>query len=227
MVLELSQKGYDEPEVIGALNENHMALLFLIDTSNSMDGEPIKNLNEAINRFKDDVCEDSTTRKVLDVAIVEFNSRENLKIVQDFRNIQEMKPINMVVGGGTYMVPAIEMAISMVRERVKIYSQHGIIPYKPWIILISDGKPTDDIKEVAQVVRKRIAEGKMNFFSLGVPGFDSETLHMFSDKVFELKGVKFAGFFNWVTKSMATVSRSAPGTVTKLEKPTDPMIVVI
>ena len=63
----------DVPKIVN-VSEPHMALLFLLDTSGSMVGMPIEELNAAINRFKEQVCEDEKTKQILDVAIIEFNS---------------------------------------------------------------------------------------------------------------------------------------------------------
>ena len=39
--------------IIAAPNEAHMACVLLIDTSSSMQGEPINSLNRALHDFKD------------------------------------------------------------------------------------------------------------------------------------------------------------------------------
>ena len=40
----------------------------------------------------------------------------------------------------------------------------------------------------------------MKFFSLGVEGYDSKTLHQLSgDKVLKLDGYDFSGFFDWIS----------------------------
>ena len=205
------QRSFNEdiPTIVNA-SEPHMACLLLLDTSGSMGGEPIRELNEGLNKFKLDVCEDKTTRDVLDIAIVEFNS--GLNVVQEFVPIEYMEPVNLEARGGTNMSPAIQKAIDMVNERSRFYRRSGTEPYKPWIIMISDGAPQDDITEIVKVIQDMEENEKLKFFSLGVEGYDSQTLHRLSGpKVMKLKGYDFSSFFDWVNKSMRSVSVSSPG----------------
>lgn len=208
---EMMQRSFNEdiPTIVNA-SEPHMACLLLLDTSGSMGGDPIRELNEGLNKFKLDVCEDKTTRDVLDIAIVEFNS--GLNVVQEFVPIEYMEPVNLEARGGTNMSPAIQKSIDMVNERSRFYRRSGTEPYKPWIIMISDGAPQDDITEIVKVIQDMEQNEKLKFFSLGVEGYDSQTLHRLSGpKVMKLKGYDFSSFFDWVNKSMRSVSVSSPG----------------
>ena len=207
---DLMQRGFGEeaPAIVNA-NEPHMACLLLLDTSGSMGGTPIDELNAGINQFKAQVCQDSMTRNILDVAIVEFNSSH--QVVQDFVPVEFMEPTSLSARGQTYIVPALKEAIDMVTERSRFYHRSGSQPYKPWIVLISDGLPMDDISGIASEIQQLEDQGKLKFFSLGVGNYDSKTLHQLSGpKVMKLKGYDFSGFFDWLNKSMRSISRSSP-----------------
>lgn len=206
----------DVPQIVNA-SEHHMALLFLLDTSGSMGAAipgqnttPIAELTDALNRFKIEVCKDEHTKDILDVAIVEFNN--TYKVIQEFSPIEYMKPVELNAYGQTYMTEALEVAVNMVTERSRFYRRSGAEPYKPWIILISDGAPFDDIRGVAQKINDLAAEEKLAFWSLAVPGANNEVLHMLSGKrVLNLAGYDFKGFLDWANKSMRAVSQSSPG----------------
>jgi len=208
--MENSEQRSLVPMIVNA-NESHMALVFLLDTSGSMAGEKIRNLNEGLNRFKTEVCKNEQTKNILDVAIIEFNS--NHRIVQEFCPIEYMDNVNLNATGGTLMSPAIRKALEMVNERSRFYRKSGSEPYKPWVILISDGQPdsNDNINIVAEEIRAMESAGKVTFRSLGVIGYDPKTLHILSgEKVMKLEGTNFTDFFDWVNKSMRSVSQSSP-----------------
>lgn len=209
----------DVPPIVNT-SEPHMACLFLVDTSSSMSAtvkndrneniRPIDELNKAINRFKDDVCKDSKTKDILDVAIIEFN--DHINTVQEFVPIEFMQPVNLTANGGTTMSPAIEKAMELVDERSRFYRRMGTEPYKPWIVLISDGEPWDSIDEVSQKVSEMSEKGKLALWALSIPGANNEILHKLAGRrVLNLAGYDFSGFFDWVNKSMRAVSQSAPG----------------
>ena len=99
----------------------------------------------------------------------------------------------------------------MVDERSRFYRYSGSEPYKPWIILVTDGEPLDNIDAVAQEVHAAQAEGKVRFIALGCGNYNSAALKKLTDVVFRLEGTDFSSFFNWVAKSMRAVSTTAPG----------------
>lgn len=197
------------PQIVN-VNEHHMALVFLLDTSGSMEGTPIQELNEGINAFKEQVCRDEDTKKILDVAIVEYNSTSN--VIQDFVPVEYMDSVELTAGGQTFMSEAIDKAIDMVDERSRFYRRFGTEPYKPWIFLLTDGANMDDISAVSERIRKKEEAGQLKFFSVGVGDeYDSQTLHTLAgEKVLKLKNYNFAQLFDWVYKSMRSISQSVP-----------------
>ncbi|MBK5897787.1 vWA domain-containing protein [Catonella massiliensis] len=209
---EMVQRGFGDfaPQIVKA-SEPHMACLFLLDTSGSMQGEPINELESALNRFKIEVCEDKTTRDVLDVAIVEFNSTVN--VVQEFVPIEYMEPVSLKAYGGTDMNGGLRTAIDMVIERGRFYSLSGTQPYCPWIVMITDGYPNDSIDNVAEEILSLDQQDKLRLWSLAVKGADTKPLNKLGHgkRVLALEGYDFSKFFDWVNKSMRSISVSSPG----------------
>ena len=209
----MTQKRFDAlpgqaPTIINA-SESHMALIFVLDVSYSMDGLPIDQLNEGLNRFKTEVCQDKQTRDILDVAVIKFN--DDHKVVQDFVPIEYMDYIQLEADGGTKFTQPIQEALRMADERSRFYRRSGSEPYKPWIILVTDGEPLDSIDAVAMEINNAQNDGKVRFIALGVGNYDSNTLKKLTDVVFRMDGTDFTSFFNWVGKSMRSVSTTAPG----------------
>ncbi len=209
---ELMQRTFnnDNPRIVNA-SESHMACLFLVDTSGSMQGEPINELVSALNRFKTEVCEDNVTRKVLDVAIVQFDSEIN--IVQEFVPVEYMDEVSLEAYGGTDMNSGLRTAIDMVVERSRFYCRTGTQPYCPWIVMITDGYPNESIDEVAEEILALDNQDKLRLWSLAVKGADTKLLNKLGHgkRVLELDGYDFTGFFDWVNKSMRSISVSSPG----------------
>lgn len=206
----------DVPKIIN-VSEPHMALMFLLDTSGSMIGMPIEELNAAINRFKEQVCKDEKTKQILDVAIIEFNNE--WRVIQDFVPVEFMQKVELEASGSTYLEGALDKAIEMVNERSHFYRRSGCEPYKPWIVLISDGEPFDNPETLSSKIENMVSKEKLAFWSLAVPGANTELLHKLSGKrVLNLEDYDFKGFFDWVNKSMRAVSTSSPGEKVKGEE---------
>jgi len=222
----LIQETFGAPKII-APNEAHLACVLLLDTSGSMTGAPIDNLNRALQSFRERVARDELARRRVDIAIVEFNN--DARIVQDFTPIAQMEPVTLYANGMTYMGAGIDLAIDMVKSRNQFYNSVGTPVFRPWIFMITDGAPTDDIDNAARRVREEESKGthgKLKFFALGVGDYDRETLFMLTNRVMELTDTDFDGIFDWMSESMVAISVSRVGEDIRLgDLPTNARVV--
>lgn len=207
----INQTGFETPRV-AAPGEPHLACVLLLDTSGSMSGQPIESLNKAINEFKEKTSLDELAQKRVDIAIIEFNDTPS--VVQEFTPISQMGVIKLEAGGCTAMGAAINLAIDKVKERNRFYASFGTPCFKPWIFMITDGAPTDDISSAIARIQEeesKGAHGKLKFFALGVPGYDKNTLFKLTKRVMALTDTDFTGIFNWMSESMVAISVSRVG----------------
>lgn len=208
----------EEPRV-AAPNEPHLACVLLLDTSGSMAGEAIESLNRGVSTFIEQTSMDEMAKKRVDVAIISFDDEPRVEM--EFTPISQMQPVHLTAGGCTAMGAAINMAIDKVKERNRFYMSLGTQVYKPWIFMITDGAPTDDITAAAQRIREEESKGKsgkLKFFALGIRGYDKETLFRLTNRVMELEGTDFSGIFNWLSESMCAISVSRVGDGVQLGK---------
>ena len=209
---ELRQTGFNEMPGgagISAPNEPHMACVLLLDTSGSMSGTPIASLNKAINDFKEQTSLDELAQKRVDIAIIEFN--DTVRVVQDFTPLPQLQPVTLSATGCTAMGEAINVAIDKVKERNRFYASMGTPCFKPWIFMITDGAPTDDISAARQRIideESKGAHGKLKFWAVGVPGYSKDVLTSLTKRGIALDEAKFDGIFNWLSESMVAISVS-------------------
>lgn len=183
-------------------SEPHLACLLLFDTSASMINAAIEDLNNAIIAFKADACADEFTQKRVDVAIVEFN--DVARVVQPFVPIGKMEPVRLQATGCTSMGAGINLAIDLVKERKRLYAQMGTPYYAPWIVMITDGAPTDDPSMAAQRIISEEAKGALKFWSVGLTGCDFKALVKLSRKrrIIELTTTDYKKLFRWLLECM-------------------------
>jgi len=208
---ELRQTSFNEVPgaTVAAPGEPHMACVLLLDTSGSMYGDPIDSLNKAINDFKEQTIMDDLAMKRVDVAIIEFN--DSARVVQDFTPLSRMEPVKLTATGCTAMGEGINLAIDKVKERNRFYNSMGTPCFKPWIFMITDGAPTDDISQARQRIldeESKGTHGKLKFWAVGVPGYDKDTLTSLTKRCIALNEADFSGIFNWLSESMVTISVS-------------------
>lgn len=184
--------------------------LLLLDTSGSMQGRPIQELNEGLHAFRQELLADSLAAKRVEVAMVTFGP---VNVVQDFVSPELLNLLELPAGGDTPLGSAVTTGLELLKQRKDVLRSNGIKLFRPWIFLITDGAPTDSWQHLPQLIDDAEERGSFAFFAVGVTGADMQTLHQITKRrePLPLQGLKFKEFFMWLSASLKNVSRSQPG----------------
>jgi uncharacterized protein YegL len=194
--------------------EPRCPVVLLLDTSNSMGGSPLRQLNESVEIFRNDIASDAQASLRVELAIISFGG--TVRLVRDFVAVHEWRPSPLVSAGDTPMGEAIEMGLRLLEERKIQYKQNGIYYYRPWVWLLTDGEPTDGERwrQAAQLVHAGEDRKAFSFFAVGVKGANFDVLRQIAPstrKPIALKGLKFHDMFLWLSASMKRVSTTRQG----------------
>jgi uncharacterized protein YegL len=199
--------------------EPRSPIIFLLDTSLSMDGAPINALNQGLQVFQTDIQKDDLARRRVEVATVTFGNG-GVQTIQDFVTADQFQAPTLTAGGSTPMGKAINRALDMLRDRKDMYNKNGIAYYRPWIFMITDGAPDESPEQpsderwhdAAQRIQNEEAAKSVAFFAVGVAGADMDRLmNIAVRRPLKLRGLSFIEMFKWLAQSQKRVSNSRVG----------------
>jgi len=193
--------------------EARCAVVLALDCSYSMSGDPIAELNAGLTEFLSALQTDDLAARRCDVALVTFGG--SVKIAQPFTLVSNLAAMpTLKAGGGTPMGEAICTAIDQITTRKAQYRQEGRAQYRPWIFLLTDGQPTDDVNQAQVKVQQGDANKSFQFFAVGCFSADMHTLKTIAPPSIPpvyLRGANFRDMFKWLSDSMGRVASSTPG----------------
>ncbi len=195
----------------------HCATQLLLDTSGSMRGPKIAGLQAGLRAFLQETREDALAARRVDLSLLTFGGE--VRVVADFAPVTAYaeEALNLEAAGETPMGRALELGMARLEERKAAYRAQGTDYYRPWLMLLTDGEPTDmrpgdpTWERVTAALREGVAARRFAFFAVGVDGANMELLRQICPverPPLQLKGLAFTELFVWLSHSQRMVSAS-------------------
>lgn len=212
----------DELEIeLGELTSNPQArvpVCLCLDVSGSMEGEPLKELNQGLTQFFSEVLQHKRARYSADIGIITFGS--SVQQIVKFGSVEGQTVPRLTASGTTPMGEAVERALDALEARKRRLGAASVDYYQPWLVLMTDGQPTDDVENAVRRVQQLVETRKLTVFAIAIgASADLKALTRFSPgrPPFRLRGLAFSEFFAWLSKSIVRTSASSLGST--LEPP--------
>lgn len=198
-------------ELNDANPDPRVACVVLADVSGSMQGEPIAALERGFAAFTEYLHNEALASKRVEVAVVTFGTVATVLVpMQEARSLQ---PVPFTAGGTTNLAAGINLALDILEDRKHAYKVAGLQYYRPWVLVLTDGKPNLDGFDLA-VARLNAAEtakgvtvfavgagSRVNYQQLGRLSLQRSPA--------PLDGLKYQELFEWLSASLSNVSNSS------------------
>lgn len=215
IIQELRDSGLPVPALIGARATSlhaapKMPCLLLLDVSGSMAGVPLEKLTAGLRDFVADLRTDEHARAGVELALVTFG--DSVVVSRNFSGVDEFEVPTLYAGGPTPMGQAINLGLDLIDQRIESYETQGQPHYRPVILLVTDGSPTDSWGDAVSRLHRESTSRRIRFIAVGVEGADMEILREIAPPSMEplkLRELRFSQMFMWVS---AGVRKTAEGT---------------
>ncbi len=184
-----------------------------LDTSGSMGGAPIEELNGGVRTFLEAIESHDMAKYAAEIAVVTFGGF-GAQTTLDFGPVGDREVPHLCASGGTPMGEGVTRALDLLEARKAKYAAVGLDYYQPWLVLMTDGAPTDFIEHAASRCAALVEARKLTVFPIAIgAAANLDVLARFSPgrTPLRLNGLDFKAFFEWLSKSVARVSQSMPG----------------
>ncbi len=200
----------------GNSTKRRLPICFCLDTSGSMMGNPIKQLNMGLQNFVASIKANDDTKSATDIAIITFGS--SVEIVLPFGKINnEGLP---EISASTTLTPigeGILTALELLNARKEGYKDMGIKYYQPWLVVITDGAPQGpnamaNMELAIKACNELEKDDKLVIFNIGVgSATDFDILKRLStkrDEPISINSGDFGKLFEFLGSSSSSVVSS-------------------
>ena len=187
-----------------------LPLILLADVSGSMEPEgKIETLNQSVRDMLSTLSDQEDMRADVQVCVVAFGG--TARIHAKLQSAGSLQWADMPADGGTPIGAALSLAAELIEDKTEIPSR----AYRPIIVLVSDGHPTDDWKAGYDrlLLSERAQKADRLAMAIGSDADEVMLEQFMSDSsigVFHANdAAQIRQFFRYVTMSVTQRSRSA------------------
>lgn len=196
--------------------------VLVLDASGSMASEispgrrRIDELNRGLLLLQEELRNDETAALRVQLAIICVGGpSDTSELLLDWTDAFDFEPPTLEANGQTPLGLGMRLALHHVDQHKLTLRRNGIGYTRPWIMVISDGDPTDDPavwQGVVEECRQAESGKRCVIFPIGVEDAKLEPLQQLSStRAARLSGMRFKEYFLWLSASLQSVSRSTPG----------------
>lgn len=195
-------------------------VVFLLDTSGSMQGSRIAKVNDMMRRIVRALEADALARVKVEIAVVTFSTHS--EVTHDFALPGQYYHPELQANGRTAMGEALDKSLDLIEARKLSYRQNGVDYHRPWLIMLTDGLATDDVSAVLGRIKDYQQRKKIVFLPFAIDVSEAEFRHLLevSERTLLIDETKIDQLGAYLVQNLRSCSASAPSDAVQLSDPT-------
>ncbi|MDR1140194.1 MAG: VWA domain-containing protein [Planctomycetaceae bacterium] len=188
-----------------------LPIYFVLDTSESMVGEPINAVEQGLATMLTALRKDPYALESAYLSVITFGTAA--KQIVPLTELSQFQAPKLTLGSGTSLGAALELLEKRISAEVTKSTASVKGDYKPLVFLMTDGEPTDRWETAADRLMKNRS---LQLVAIGCgPDTNLNTLRRITELVVtgnEANQETLTKFFKWVSASVAVASQSVDKT---------------
>lgn len=187
-----------------------LPVYILLDCSESMVGEGLAAARRGIGSILSRLSVNPQALETVHISVIGFSS--HAKVLMPLTALPDavMPPVRL--GNGTALGAALELLAARIRDEVTRRDKVQSGDWRPIVILLADGKPTDDLDKSLKAYKAMVGDLVANFYVVGCgEDADLRSLSKISDILLKAESME-AGLldrlFFWMSETLTDASRS-------------------
>lgn len=186
-----------------------LPVIFVLDCSESMVGEKLKQMEEGIASIVLTLRTDPHALETVHISVIAFAGIA--QTIAPMVEVVSFYPPKLPLGGGTSLGAALDVLMESIDKNIVKTTPDKKGDWKPIVYLFTDGHPTDNFAQSVSRWNSSYAN-KANLIAVGLgKSVDLSILRKLTESVLVLEDsneADFKKFINWVTASVVAQSKS-------------------
>ncbi len=184
-----------------------LPVYLVLDTSGSMSGEPIQQVNNGVQMLVSALRQDPQALETAFLSVITFDT--SAKEAVPLTDLPSFQAPTVTATGTTALGEALSLVADCAKRDVKTASATQKADWRPMVFIMTDGSPTDDFQKGLARFKK---EKWGAVVACGVDSADVGLLQQIAGEAVVTLSTADAkaleAFFKWVTASISTSSKS-------------------
>ena len=197
-----------------------LPIFFLLDVSESMIGDDLRNLEAGVGEIVQNLRADAHALETVHLAVIGFAGKA--KMLTPLMDLVSFYPPRLPVGSGTSLGAGLTVVMNEIDRCVVRRSPTTRGDYRPIVYLMTDGRPTDDVKPAIERWQQHYAK-RVTLVAIAMgEQADLSVLQQLSEHVMVFSKENsgdFAAVVRWVSMSISVQSQAVDSGTVSLAKP--------